>query len=63
MAKKTLHVLTLDNRGEEFPEDAGREVIWQVVARRSTYKKLSSSDLYRVRRKIDEAAAQVSAKV
>ena len=49
---------------EKRAEHAGREVIWQVAARRSTYKKLGkSSALYKARRKIEKAKAQVRAKV
>ncbi len=49
---------------EKRPEHAGREVIWQIAARRSTYKQLSKrSALYKARRKIEKAKAQVRAKV
>uniref|UniRef100_UPI0039883FF3 IS5 family transposase n=1 Tax=Pectobacterium cacticida TaxID=69221 RepID=UPI0039883FF3 len=49
---------------EKRPEHAGRKVIWQVAARRSTYKKLDKrSALYKVKRKIEKAKAQVRAKV
>ncbi|MFI8746701.1 IS5 family transposase [Pseudomonas sp. NPDC077186] len=49
---------------EKRPEHEGREVIWQVAARRSTYKKLSKrSALYKAKRKIEKAKAQVRAKV
>jgi len=49
---------------EKRPEHEGREVIWQIAARRSTYKKLSKrSALYKVKRKIEKAKAQVRAKV
>ena len=49
---------------EKRPEHQGREVIWQIAARRSTYKKLSKrSALYKVKRKIEKAKAQVRAKV
>jgi transposase, IS5 family len=49
---------------EKRPEHEGREVIWQIAARRSTYKKLGkSSALYKARRKIEKAKAQVRAKV
>lgn len=41
---------------EKRPEHAGRKVIWQIAARRSTYKQLS-------KRKIEKAKAQVRAKV
>ena len=49
---------------EKRPEHEGREVIWQIAARRSTYKKLGKrSALYKARRKIERAKAQVRAKV
>ena len=49
---------------EKRPEHAGHEVIWQVAARRSTYKKLDKrSALYKAKRKIEKAKAQVRAKV
>ncbi|HAQ25882.1 MAG TPA: IS5 family transposase [Pseudomonas sp.] len=49
---------------EKRPEHKGREVIWQIAARRSTYKKLSKrSALYKAKRKIEKAKAQVRAKV
>ena len=49
---------------EKRPEHAGREVIWQIAARRSTSKKLSKrSALYKAKRKIEKAKAQVGAKV
>ena len=49
---------------EKRPEHEGREVIWQIAARRSTYKKLSKrSALYNAKRKIEKAKAQVRAKV
>lgn len=49
---------------EKRPEHQGREVIWQIAARRSTYKKLDKrSALYKARRKIEKAKAQVRAKV
>ena len=49
---------------EKRPEHDGRKVIWQVAARRSTYKKLDkSSVLYKAKRKIEKAKAQVRAKV
>ncbi|SEC56597.1 IS5 family transposase [Pseudomonas anguilliseptica] len=49
---------------EKRPEHDGREVIWQVAARRSTYKKLGkSSPLYKAKRKIEKAKAQVRAKL
>lgn len=49
---------------EKRPEHAGREVIWQIAARRSIYKQLSKrSALYKARRKIERAKAQVRDKV
>jgi IS5 family transposase len=49
---------------EKRPEHEGRQVIWQVAARRSTYKKLDKrSALYKAKRKIEKAKAQVRAKV
>ena len=40
---------------EKRPEHEGREVIWQVAARRSTYKKLDKRcALYRAKRKIEK---------
>ncbi|MFP7891522.1 MULTISPECIES: IS5 family transposase [Pseudomonas] len=49
---------------EKRPEHDGRKVIWQVAARRSTYKKLDKrSALYKAKRKIEKAKAQVRAKV
>ena len=49
---------------EKRPEHAGREVIWQIAARRSTYKQLSKrSALYKAKRKIEKAKAQVRSKV
>ncbi|SEC68195.1 IS5 family transposase [Pseudomonas anguilliseptica] len=49
---------------EKRPEYEGRKVIWQVAARRSTYKKLDKrSALYKAKRKIEKAKAQVRAKV
>jgi len=48
---------------EKRPEHEDREVIWQIAARRSTYKKLSKrSALYKAKRKIEKAKAQVRAK-
>jgi len=45
-------------------EHAGRQVIWQIVARRSTYKKHGTrSAVYKAIRKIEKAKAQVRAKV
>ncbi len=52
------------NGVEKRPEHEGRKVIWQVSARRSTYKKLDKrSALYKAKRKIEKAKAQVRAKV
>lgn len=49
---------------EKREEHAGREVIWQIAARRSTYKKHGKrSALYKAIRKIEKAKAQVRAKV
>ena len=49
---------------EKRPEHEGRKVIWQIAARRSTYKKLNKrSALYKAARKIEKAKAQVRAKV
>ncbi|WP_405119794.1 IS5 family transposase [Pseudomonas leptonychotis] len=49
---------------EKRPEHEGREVIWQIAARRSTYKELDKrSALYKAKRKIEKAKAQVRAKV
>lgn len=49
---------------EKRSEHADREVIWQVSARRSTYKMLDKrSALYKAKRKIEKAKAQVRAKV
>ena len=49
---------------EKRTEHDGRKVIWQIAARRSTYKKLGKrSALYKAKRKIEKAKAQVRAKV
>lgn len=49
---------------EKRPEHEGRQVIWPIAARRSTYKQLSKRNaLYKARRKIEKAKAQVRAKV
>lgn len=49
---------------EKREEHAGRQVIWQVAARRSTYQKHGKrSLLYRVKRRIEKAKAQARAKV
>ncbi|MCP1489877.1 IS5 family transposase [Pseudomonas fluorescens] len=49
---------------EKREEHAGRKVIWQVAAQRSTYKKYAKrSVLYKAIRKIEKAKAQVRAKV
>ncbi len=49
---------------EKRPEHEGRQVIWQIAARRSTYQKLGKrSILYKAKRKIEKAKAQVRAKV
>ena len=48
---------------EKRAEHAGRSVIWQIAARRSTYKQLSKrSPLYKAKRKIEKAKAQMRAK-
>lgn len=50
--------------GAVTEEHTGREVIWQIAARRSTYKKHGKrSALYEATRKIEKAKAQVRAKV
>lgn len=49
---------------EKRPEHGGRQVIWQVAARRSTYKYLSKrSVLYKAKRQIENVKAQSRAKV
>ncbi|UVE19027.1 IS5 family transposase [Pseudomonas sp. LS44] len=49
---------------EKRSEHEGRQLIWQIAARRSTYKKYGKrSLLYRIKRKIEKAKAQVRAKV
>ena len=49
---------------EKRPEHEGRQVVWQVAARRSTYKKLDKdSALYKATRKIEKAKAQIRSKV
>ncbi|QJQ11444.1 IS5 family transposase [Pseudomonas putida] len=49
---------------EKRPEHAGRQVIWQIAARRSTYKHLSKrSVLYKAKRQIEKVKAQARAKV
>ena len=49
---------------EKRPEHEGRQVVWQIAARRSTYQKLGKrSVLYKAKRKIEKAKAQVRAKV
>ncbi len=49
---------------EKREEHAGRQVIWQVAVRRSTYKTNSKrSVLYKAERKIERAKAQIRAKV
>ncbi|WP_338050077.1 IS5 family transposase [Pseudomonas typographi] len=49
---------------EKRKEHAGRKVIWQVAARRSSHKKHGKrSVLYKAIRKIEKAKAQVRAKV
>ncbi len=47
---------------EKRPEHEGRQVIWQVAARRSPYKHFSKrSALYKASRKIEKAKAQTRA--
>ena len=49
---------------EKRPEHEGLPVIWQIAARRSTYTHLSKrSVLYKAKRKIEKAKAQVRARV
>lgn len=49
---------------EKRPEHEGRPVIWQIAARRSTYKHLGKrSALYKAKRKIEKTKAQARAKV
>ena len=49
---------------EKRPEHEGRQVIWHIAARRSTYTKHGKGSLlYRVKRRIEKAKAQVRAKV
>ncbi len=49
---------------EKREEHAGREAIWQIAVRRSTYKKHGNrSALYKAIRRIEKAKAQVRAKV
>lgn len=49
---------------EKRTEHEGRPVIWQIAARRSTYKHLSKrSVLYKARRKIKKVKAQARAKI
>ncbi len=49
---------------EKRPEHEGRQVIWQIAARRSTYEKHGKrSVLYKALCKIERAKAQVRAKV
>jgi IS5 family transposase len=49
---------------EKRPEHEGRQVVWQIAARRSTYQQLSKrSALYKAKRKVERAKAQVRAKV
>ena len=48
---------------EKLEEHAGRKVVWQIAARRSTYKKHGKrSILYKVICKVEKAKAQVRAK-
>jgi len=49
---------------EKRPKHEDREVIWQIAARRSTYKKLDKRGaLYKAKRKIEKTKARVRAKV
>ena len=49
---------------EKRPEHEGRPVIWQIAARRSTYRHFSKrSMLYKARRKTEKVEAQARAKV
>ena len=49
---------------EKRPEHEGRQVIWRIAAKRSTYKKHGRrSASYKAIRKIEKAGAQVRAKV
>jgi IS5 family transposase len=49
---------------EKRSEHEGRQVIWQIAARRSTYQKWGKrSVLYKTKHKIEKAKAQVRAKV
>nr|WP_241392741.1 IS5 family transposase [Pseudomonas chlororaphis] len=53
-----------DTGVEKRSEHEGRQVIWQIAARRSSYKKYGKrSALYKALRKIEKAKAQVRAKV
>lgn len=48
---------------EKLPEHEG-DIIWQIAARLSTYKKLGKSNaLDKAKRKIEKAKAQVHAKI
>ncbi|MFD2406905.1 IS5 family transposase [Azorhizophilus paspali] len=49
---------------EKRPEPAGRNVVWQIAARRGTYRKPGKrSLLYRVKRRIEKVKAQIRARV
>src|SRR5690606_15964305 len=49
---------------EKRAEHAGRPVIWQIAARRSTYQQLSKrSPLYKAKRKIEKPKALLRAQV
>ncbi|MNJ43331.1 hypothetical protein D3C77_383330 [compost metagenome] len=49
---------------EKRPEHEGRALIWQIAVRSSTYKHLGKcSTLYKAKRKIEQATAQVRVKV
>lgn len=49
---------------DKRPEHEGRAIIWQIAARRSSYKKLNNrSALYKAKHKIEKAKARVRAEV
>lgn len=49
---------------EKRPEHEGRQVIWQIAARRNTYRHLGKrSALYKAKREIEKTKAQARAKV
>lgn len=62
--EKPVHADAGYNGVEKRPEHEGSQVIWQIAARRSTYKLNGKrSLLYRMKRKIERAKAQTRAKV